>query len=240
MSDAATGRPMDAPAESPGPPTVTPEKSTSRTPSGAGAPSTADGTAAEGLSARTAGPPAGQSGGEGAGRRRRGSRGGRGRPRTGATVTPDGEGGAPASATLAAAPPRATADAPGTVPPPVGAPSQVPAERPKIGDTRPARPPVPGAPGAVAGGAGANGGKSPGSASSGRGQSRTGGGGRGRQRDGGSGGPGARPSAPARNVTGTVPSEAGPKAAVTRADSGPKTEGRRGGASDGARPSGGT
>jgi len=144
-------------------------------------------------------------------------------------VTPDGEGGAPASATLAAAPPRATADAPGTVPPPVGAPSQVPAERPKIGDTRPARPPVPGAPGAVAGGAGANGGKSPGSASSGRGQSRTGGGGRGRQRDGGSGGPGARPSAPARNVTGTVPSEAGPKAAVTRADSGPKTEGRRGG-----------
>ncbi len=198
MSDAATGRPVGAPAEPPPSPTATQEGTTAGGPAivadppAPPAPDDPDGSGADGQVTLARGSGPGGPGGGGQNRRRRGSRGGRGRGRSGG---PNG------SADLPDAPaePKVTV-APAAPPAPVGEGPD--AKRPKIGDTRPARP-VPGdagpagvAPGgrnAGRGGAPANAGGS--GRSGGRSRSRAGGGdGASRSRNGSSGGTAVRPA----------------------------------------------
>ncbi len=153
MSDTTAGQPVGVPGE-PGSSTATPRQAPSQKSAATG-----EGTAGSGPT-----PGGGQGPGEqgsgpgGQSRRRRGSRGGRGRGRSGAGgaqgQAPGGEGpegaavAAPESPVLPAAAPTAAvsqAEAPRAEAPlaPVG-PLPVAAERPKIGDSRPARPTVAG------------------------------------------------------------------------------------------------
>ena len=139
MSDATAGQPVGVPGE-PGSSTA----ASRQTPSQKSA-ATVEGSAGSGPTPGGGGP-GGQS------RRRRGSRGGRGRGRSGAPgaqgQTPGEEG--PEGAAVAFAPespesPAPPAAAPTTaVPRTPDAPPLVAAERPKIGDSRPARPTVAG------------------------------------------------------------------------------------------------
>ncbi len=104
-------------------------------------------------------------------------------------------------------------------------PPPAPAERPKIGDTRPARPSAPGAEPAAKGRSQSNGQSS----GNNRNQGRSGGGGRQRQRSGG-GGSGASTETPTV-VSGAAIGSAGRSKAGTapRPESAAKGEGRRGG-----------
>ena len=166
-------------------------------------------------------------------RRRRGSRGGRGRSRAG---TPGGEGVEGAPSTGATVPDTSRASAPtsapavdgpavvgaaATVEAPAG-PPPAPAARPKIGDTRPAigdtRPPAPGA-------------SAPAPARTGGGRSRArssgagGGGGGGR----GTGGGTRAPATGTGSGEGRAPATPRATTPAARAEGGAKGEGRRGG-----------
>ena len=236
MSDGATGQPVEVPADAPAAPATT---STTAEPAGAGGSPTRGDAGGERLSpdagpgqAKSEEAPAGAGGGQGPSRRRRGSRGGRGRSRpagAAGSAAESGDEGSPESVSVESRPPVPAAAGEATVSPPA-----VP-ERPKIGDSRPARPPV------DAGGAGATAGATGGGRSQGQGsragssgartQSRPGAAGRSRQRSGagdkaatdrvatGSGSAAANGSAGTRSGSGGKP----------RAEAGAKTEGRRGG-----------
>ncbi len=158
MSEGTTGQPVEVPAEAPGSSTVPAQESRPAKSSGTGRSSSGDAGDREardpdagpgpeatdrpvGEDAAREGSAAGQGGGDGANRRRRGSRGGRGRSRSGAPVGlvgPDGD--ESPSAT------RSVATTDDGSPGPGGGPATVPPrgvpERPKIGDSRPARPPA--------------------------------------------------------------------------------------------------
>ncbi len=208
MSDGATGQPVEVPADSPGsPPTATPITS-----SGVGT-SPASGNGTRGDDSPTSGPvgPEVEGGARTPSRRRRGSRGGRGRSTSpGARAQDDREPDAagPASAVAAPSPVPGTT---GTTTPAGPPPRPVP-ERPKIGDSRPARPAVgdAGTGAATANGGGSAAGRTDTPTAS-RNQGRSRGGGRSRQ----------RPTPP---VDGAAPArtQAAPAA-------GPRAEGRRGG-----------
>ncbi len=141
MSDATTGRPVEAPTGagpvSPSPHGNSPEQGTS----------TAGGTAASTTIPGSGGSDPGGTGrppGEGTGgRRRRGSRGRRGRGGSGAA---DAAGNAaPAGTRAVPVPDRTPAEQSLPQPGPgagIPVPGASPAQRPKIGDTRPGRPPV--------------------------------------------------------------------------------------------------
>src|SRR5271166_5810436 len=143
MSDARAGNPAEVPSEAGAPPVAPAEPS----------PPEAGGEGAAGDGGLTTGVAA-DSGDQGARpRRRRGSRGGRGRSRSGSGSS-SGNGSAPgvvragaadvadADAAVSAGPPpfAATASSQDSAPGGAAAPSRVTGERPKIGDTRPARP----------------------------------------------------------------------------------------------------
>jgi ribonuclease E len=208
MSDAATGQPVGAPADPPPPPTAAPEDLTPGRPARGAEPPEPEGRGTDGpvgpgtdgltAPARAASP--GAQGGGGQNRRRRGTRGGRGRSRTAGARGPAE---APPSdePPLAVAPGATPAVSPGPAPPTPAGP-----DRPKIGDTRPARPvPANTGPAVVAPG-GRNGGRS---------------GGRGRSRPRSGGDPGAnRP----KNGSGRAKAPNPPSP-----DGGVPTGGRRGG-----------
>ena len=163
MSDATTGQPVGAPGDPPAAARLAHEQDVPEHTNGAGAASTVEGRPEDGTPPTSGGVGStAPNGSGGQSRRRRGTRGGRGRGRSGtagssgANVSGDnGDSGAtpnpsttsrPGSVTAADtavehadAEPRAAAGA--------GGPSRAESERPKIGDTRPARPapsPVPG------------------------------------------------------------------------------------------------
>ncbi len=205
MSEGATGQPVEVPAESPGPAqTATPVTS-----NGAGTPPSGNGSHGEGSAPGAVGPGDADVSQEGRdpngartqSRRRRGSRGGRGRSSsTGPRAHDDGADGRPDAAV--SVPPVPTGAGGSPAPSPGVAP-----ERPKIGDSRPARPVAEPAAGATANGGGDTR-RRPDTAPAGRGEGRGGSGGRSRQRP-------------------AVPVE-GP-AAGARGQAGARPEGRRGG-----------
>jgi ribonuclease E len=139
MSEAETGQPVEVSAESPRTPSATPgtnndDKQAASERTGTAESANSGGGASGDRPVGTREPGAG----DGAARRRRGSRGGRGRsrpagsgPATEGEGTSDGEGQtkAPASGVVAGAANGTSGSAPGPT-----------AERPKIGDSRPARP----------------------------------------------------------------------------------------------------
>ncbi len=241
MSDGATGQPVDVPAETPGPSSAPATQSAPAHTAGTG------GAPAQGRHGGDAPGPGsdpgpgqaesngtnGGSGGEGANRRRRGSRGGRGRGRPAGAASEAGVNGSEAGVNgdgpslvsevgpEPAAAPRGPAGAQAQAP----APPRVAPERPKIGDTRPARPPVTNAGSAATttdpvGGRGAGDGTRPGGSPGARspGQGRSGGGGRNRSRNGSA----------AAGVEGAGAGSGGGSKPRTEA-AGAKTEGRRGG-----------
>ncbi len=240
MSDGATGQPVEVPAEAPASSTAPAQQSAPAEPAGSGGSPTQGDTGGSSPSpgggsgqGDREGVPATAAGGDGANRRRRGSRGGRGRGRpAGATGgAPDaGEDAPPASAAAETGNP-APEVAGGVAVPPQSVP-----ERPKIGDSRPARPPATAA-GEPTGLRSQGDGSRTGAPSGGRNQSRSGGGGGGRSRQ--RNGSGDR--APADRVTAAAGAEAAPatngsggsgrpgSGGKPRADSAPKAEGRRGG-----------
>ena len=237
MSDGATGQPVEVPAEAPASSTAPAPKSAPAEPAGTGGPSP-QGDAGGAALSPGGGPGDGSreevrttaAGGDGSNRRRRGSRGGRGRGRPAgeAGSAPDAREGAP-PASLATEATESDNPAPKAAGG-VAVPPQAVPERPKIGDSRPARPPAD-----AAGDAGQGEESRSGVPPGGRNQGRSGGGGRSRQRNG----PGDR--AAGNRVTAAAGSEAAPatngsggsgrpaSGAKPRADSGPKAEGRRGG-----------
>ena len=129
---------MEVPAESPGPAqAVTPVKS-----SGAGVAPSGNGSHGDGPTSGAVGPEGDgvgqeardQNGARTQSRRRRGSRGGRGRSSSAGPRAEDGSTEGQVDAPVPAAPAANEADGP-----PAAGPRPVP-ERPKIGDSRPARP----------------------------------------------------------------------------------------------------
>jgi ribonuclease E len=213
MSDAATGQPVEVPAESPATPTAPTETTIPVTTGDAGDPSPGTGADGGGLIEAPGGEePPGQNVGGSPGRRRRGSRGGRGRARAGSPATSNAAGGPsepaePAGTDGPAAPLSVVTSSAAT---------PTAAERPRIGDTRPARPPSPDtgpgpAPGSGPGKRGSAEVRRPASPGPARNPARSGGGGRSRQRGGS--GDGATPVRPEQVTTGTEP----------------RAEGRRGG-----------
>jgi ribonuclease E len=218
MADGATGQPVEVPADTPGSSTAASQQaapdSKDRTDGSPAASGSTPATAAGGVDAEfTSGPRGEQPGGDGTNRRRRGSRGGRGRGRsgTGAVHASDDGVETPGSTPVVAAVPPgggvaaggavSAAPAPGASP----VPPRPVTERPKIGDSRPARVPV--------GDAGED--APSGTATAGRSQSRPGGGTRPRQRNGAGKGSGARGA------------ESG--GGTPRSGTAAKAEGRRGG-----------
>jgi ribonuclease E len=229
MSDATAGQPVEVPGDPPGSSTVAHEQDVPENHNGAGPSSPAGGHSNDGApagalaedsgrangaaSANGTGAARGAGGTNGTGgtKRRRGARGGRGRGRAasdGSQVT----GSVPEDGSTPADPPAPTGSAE-----PV-APARAAPERPKIGDTRPARPnqaPVP-----VAGGGGEPDQRRTGNAPSNRNQGRTGSG-RQRQRPAQAAGPrgsgGTQVSGPGTGAGGSPRAETG------------RAEGRRGG-----------
>src|SRR5580692_624079 len=89
MSDGATGQPVEVPADTPGSSTAPLQKPVPADPTGTGRPSPADAGGAEPRGSDLGQDSTGdQGGGDGANRRRRGSRGGRGRGRSGGAARP--------------------------------------------------------------------------------------------------------------------------------------------------------
>jgi ribonuclease E len=239
MSDTPTGQPVEAPAESPRPAALAPDKAnpdtaTENKSSDPGPPPAADGPVAQELTAQggAGGGARDQSSGDGPNRRRRGSRGGRGRGRVGAGPAHGAEEGetepADAAASIAPAGPTTAAG--------LAAAPRVAPDRPKIGDSRPARPTGNDTAARTSGGGTTEAGR-PDAPSAGRPQGRSGGGGRSRQRAGTGGG-----SAPAdgqASDTGAGATKSGPtgvptavrpgSGATPRTEAGPRAEGRRGG-----------
>ncbi len=235
MSDGATGQPVEVPADAPGSSTAptandaAAEPTVTRGSPPGGEAQDADGDGASGQAAGDG--PVGQqdrgtTGGDGSNRRRRGSRGGRGRGRPAAETPVTPESGSEVAAPSGSVVP--TESVPATAGGPPAPPRTVP-ERPKIGDSRPAKPPAGPAGTAAASSPSAEGGRS-GGAGGGRSQGRSAGGGRSRQRGGTGDRVGTGTEAAAANGTATGPGDG--RAGSTgkpRADSGPKAEGRRGG-----------
>ena len=236
MSEGATGRPVEASADAPEPTTTPAVNTAPASPAGTGrelAAAPTGGEASGPADADSPGPsggggPAGEQaggsgGGEGANRRRRGSRGGRGRTRPpGAPAQPSEDATAPAHAAVETGAAAVVTD--GSVPP-----RAVP-ERPKIGDSRPARPSAdtPGGPPPASGGQGAGEGSRSGGSSAGRG------GGRSRSRSGAAEKAaatvaGVEAATPEANGTGDGTGGRSGSGAKPRAEAGPKAEGRRGG-----------
>jgi ribonuclease E len=219
MSESTTGQPVEVPADSPGRSTATQQESTPGPRSASGDPVAPEVPGRGPTGASDSGAPGG---GSNPNRRRRGSRGGRGRGRSG----PNGAGGpdetdagdagdeavATPAAAVAAAQPTLSAGEPGSVP-------RMAAERPKIGDSRPARPTEAEPAEAKTAVTGNGDGRRPGATAGGRSPARSGGGGRSRQRTGTGGAP-----APTNGSVAATGS-----ARTPRPDSAAQTEGRRGG-----------
>ncbi len=245
MSDATTGPPVGVPGDSPGSSTVAPEQAVTEGHHGVGPSAPSDNRPDDGGAAGDGIPGSrGPNGGGGQSRRRRGTRGGRGRSRTGGATGGEGATGGDGSSgdegstePTGSAPFAGTNDGITTAPnaagegrpdgpdaPGSGSGPATASERPKIGDTRPARPtasPVP-----VVGGGGEPKERQPRNAPGKGGQGRSGGG---RQRqqpttvDGGAG-----------SATSTGPGGAKVPGAGSAAGGSPRsgpgrTEGRRGG-----------
>jgi ribonuclease E len=165
MSDATTGRPVEVPADPPGTPPAAPQVMAPVASGDTGSPPLSppmgrgsEDPDADGLNPSGPTGPGQQPARSGQNRRRRGSRGGRGRSRSATSATSatsasppvPGEDGSPADPlgpapmTPAAMTPAASSESdspPVTASGPGLAPRPVP-ERPKIGDSRPARPPA--------------------------------------------------------------------------------------------------
>ncbi len=237
MSDGATGQPVEVPADAPGSSTAPLATPTPAERAGDPGP-TPEGRAeadARGPGADTgAGKPTneGATGGDGPNRRRRGSRGGRGRGRPAGANSDSSESGESTSelgsgSVVTGPATAAAAGSPGGSPvPPRGVP-----ERPKIGDTRPARPPV-GAAGTAAAGGGGTGAARVEGGSGAKNPGRSPGGGRSRTRHGTGdkvSADRAAPDATAIPANGSAAGANGRPGGKPRTDPGPKNEGRRGG-----------